>query len=112
MPNLKKYFEVIKKNIKENAGEMGAIGDLFGSGENVLMAFAASPLQELTKTVVKQVIPNVVEKSMAEFNDTLQGFFGSAISLLNKQKGSDNPLLDWAAKIFGIDGEYKTKYNI
>ena len=109
MPNLKKYFKNVQGNIKkvidENGG--GMLGNLFGGG-NVLMAFAASPLEELTKTAVKQLVPKIVENSVSQFNDTLQGFFGSMISKINKGADSDSPIMNWVQKILGIDSELST----
>ena len=104
MPNLKKYFKNVQGNIKkvidENGG--GMLGNMFGGG-NVLMAFAASPLEELTKTAVKQLVPKIIENSVSQFNDTLQGFFGSMISKINKGADSENPVMNWVQKILGID---------
>ena len=109
MPNLKKYFKNVQGNIKkvidDNGG--GMLGNLFGGG-NVLMAFAASPLEELTKTAVKNLVPKIVENSVNQFNDTLQGFFGSVISKINKGAESDSPIMNWVQKILGIDSELST----
>ena len=112
MPNMKKYFKNIKGNINriinENGG--GMLGNMFGGG-NVLMAFAASPLEELTKQAVKSLVPKIVENSMNQFNDTLQGFFGSMISMINKGANSDSPIMNWVQKILGIDSELRTNID-
>jgi cell wall-associated NlpC family hydrolase len=107
MPNLKKYFSVIKKNIANSSSEFDMLGNLFGGG-NVALTFAASPLEELMKAAVKQVIPKVLSSSMDRFNSTLQGFFGSLISKINGGYGSDNPIINWVSKIFGIDSSLNT----
>ena len=111
MPNLKKYFQYAKKNIANNSGELAMLGDLFGNGTSMLQAFAASPLESIMKASIKQLIPTVLKSSMDQFNDTLQGFFGSAITKLNRADSYDNPVLGFIQKIFGIQPDLKTDFD-
>ena len=109
MPNIKKYMQYVKKNIANNSGEFAMLGDLFGNGVSMLQTLAASPLEDIMKGAIKQLVPTVLKSSMDQFNNTLQGFFGSAITKLNRAAGNgDDPALGLIQKIFGIDPELKT----
>lgn len=111
MPNLKKYFQYAKKNIANNTGELAMLGDLFGNGVSMLQTLAASPLEDVMKAGIKQMIPTVLKSSMDQFNDTLQGFFGSAITKLNRVDSYDNSVLGFIQKIFGIQPDLKTDFD-
>jgi cell wall-associated NlpC family hydrolase/GH24 family phage-related lysozyme (muramidase) len=110
MPDLKKYFKTVGKNIKNSSSELDMLGNMFGGG-NIAMTFAASPLEELTKMAVRQFVPKILESSMDQLNGTLQGFFGSIISKINRGYGSDNPITNWISKIFGIDSSIKDQID-
>lgn len=106
-PDIKKYGQHIKKNIMNNMGEFALLGDLFGNGVSMLQTLAANPMEELVKAGVKAMIPTVLKESTENFSNALQGFFGSAITKLNRS-GDDNEVMNYIRKIFGIEPDLKT----
>ena len=110
MPNIKKYMQYVKKNIINNTGEFAMLGDLFGNGVSMLQTLAASPLEDIMKGAIKQLVPTVLKSSMDQFNNTLQGFFGSAVTKLNRAD-SDNGVLNFIKKIFGFEPDLKTDFD-
>lgn len=100
--DIKKYLKVIKNNLKNEAGMLGALGDMFGDDSNPFLTFAANPLQFIPNMIASYLLPKSIEQAMQSFDKTVSGFFGSALAKINSQRGSDNPIADMIGKIFGI----------
>ena len=99
--DLSAYFDVVKKNISAELGNLIPSG--FGEDSNMLASFMTSPLEEVMKYVVKGVIPSTVKAASKELNDTISGVFGTLIGkLANARKSSDGGLLETIAKFLGI----------
>ena len=83
MVDIKKYMKVIKANMKDQAGMLGSMADMFGEDSNPFLTFAANPLQFIPNAIAAYLIPKSVETAMESFDKTVSGFFGSAIAKLN-----------------------------
>lgn len=108
-PDLEAYYERIKQNIQDmSAGTGDMIKQMLENG--VLDTMISSPLEGLTKGLVSTVIPNVLKKSMKDFNKTLSGAFSS---VMNKMMASDNDngIFNMIRNIFGIDTTMKSGFN-
>lgn len=111
MVDLKQYFTHVKKNLGEELGGIGDFADILGNGENSLLAFASSPISDLAKGFVKKAIPELMKTSMEQFDNSLQGLFGSMIAKINGAKSSDNPIIEKLANIFGVNVDSKSSVD-
>lgn len=109
--DIKKYLKVIKNNLKNEAGMLGALGDMFGDDSNPFLTFAANPLQFIPNMIASYLLPKSIEQAMQSFDKTVSGFFGSALAKINSQRGSDNPIADMIGKIFGIRSNAKSSID-
>lgn len=108
-PDLKEYFNIIKRNISEQMGSIGAINSMFGEDSNALLSFVSSPLKFIPNLIVNKMVPNTLEKSMEQFDKTLSGFFGSLIAKFNTMaKDEENIFTSTIGKIFGIRNGVKS----
>ena len=107
-PDLKEYFNIIKRNISEQMGSIGAINSMFGEDSNALLSFVSSPLKFIPNLIVNKMVPNTLEKSMEQFDKTLSGFFGSLIAKFNTMaKDEENIFTSTIGKRFGISNGVK-----
>ena len=111
MVDIKQYFTHVKKNLGEELGGIGDFADILGNGENSLLAFASSPISDLAKGFVKKAIPKMMKDSMEQFDNSLQGLFGSLIAKINGAKTSDNPIIEKLANIFGVNVDSKNRVD-
>lgn len=107
MPDLKAYWANIKRNaVNALPSEVKMIfgNNIGGEGANNLLAWVASPLQVVTDTIAKTIIPKMVTKTMQDFDTTLSGSFSGLMAQLNKLAvDEDSPLLKkYLGKIFGV----------
>lgn len=109
IPDIKEYINIIKRNVSEQMGSLGAMNSMFGEDSNALLSFVSSPLKFIPNLIVNAMIPNTVEKSMKQFDKTLSGFFGSLIAKFNTMaKDEDNKFTSILGKIFGIRNGIKS----
>ena len=99
IPDLKEYFEAVKKNVSEQISSMG-IPALSEEG-NMLKAMVTSPMQYVTEHLVKKAIPESIAEATKEINETISSVFGTFIATLNNNKG-ESGLLGQLSKFFGI----------
>ena len=76
-PDLRQYFNLIKRNMTEQLGSLGAMNSMFGENSNALLSVVASPLKFIPNYLINKMIPSTLEKSMEQFDKSLSGFFGS-----------------------------------
>lgn len=103
-PDLMEYFKKVKSNAKSMSGGVADLTNIFEDG-NILLTFAGSPLKLITDKLVQTVIPKSLDKTMNQFNKSLEGYFGSTIMKLNQMANSDeaNPILKGIGKLLGIE---------
>ena len=112
--NFSEYFKNVQKNMKNESGVLGAMGDMFEGG-NTLMALTAAPLEFLPRMLVTKMIGENFKKSSDKLNKSISGFFSSALSFFNDLKQEDN-FLSRIGNIFGVNNRLSTsidtsKYN-
>lgn len=100
-PDLKLYAQNVKKNISSMDGGVGGMLEAFGDG-NLLLTFASSPLKMVTDKLIDKMVPQIVEQSVNNFNESLKGFFGSFILKMNTMTKDDNPILRKVGEILGV----------
>ena len=111
-PNLKEYGNIIKKNISDQLGAIGAMNSMFGEDSNALLSLVSSPLKFIPNMIVNKMVPKAVEKAFGEFDKSLSGFFGSLISKFNTMaKDEDNIFTSTIGKIFGIRNSVKSSID-
>lgn len=111
-PNLNEYFNLIKRNVSEQLGALGAMNSMFGEDSNTLLSFVASPLKFIPNYIVNKTIPKTLEKSMEQFDKSLSGFFGSLISKFNTMANDeDNIITSTIGKIFGVRNSVKSSID-
>ena len=106
--DIKNYAKNIKQNlINEMPPELKMIfGDsIGGEGSNLLLTFAASPLQFITKFVAKSLIPSVTKQAVKEFDNTLSGAFSGILARFNKMandQDNDSEISRILGRVFGV----------
>lgn len=107
------YASYVKKNINRFADENMFISQIKGMLEqtDALGSIMAAPLRFITEDIAKQVIPKVVQTSMARFDDMLGEFAVNALTKIGSLQGSTNPVFDAIGKIFGINNKMNTKVD-
>ena len=107
-PDLAQYGKRIIQNMKNNSdGTAEMLQFIMESG--TLDQILASPLEGITKGIVKKVIPNMMKDAMKTFNQSLSGFFSSMISNINNME--DFGVQGMIKRIFGIDDKVKTSID-
>ena len=110
MLDISALVEHLKKRSKSQSGGMfDFIKSMMemGVGETL----AASPLQAVTDTIAKKLIPNMLQESMKSFNETLSGFFTSAVAKIN-QSDFDNPIGNFLKNLLGFDANPKKSIDV
>lgn len=100
MPDLSTYLENIKKNLKamdNGTSEFIKMMTEDGMGDTLV----ASPLQFITNSLVKKVIPDVLKTSMKSFNKTISGAFATTMAKLSK--ADDFGVMGYIKNILGVD---------
>lgn len=107
-PDLAQYGKRIAQNLKNNSdGTAEMLQFIMESG--TLDQILASPLEGITKGIVKKVIPTMMKDAMKTFNQSLSGFFSSMISNINQME--DFGIQGMIKRIFGIDDKAKTSID-
>lgn len=111
-PDLKEYIKLVKKNLGDQLGAVGAMNSMFGEDSNALLSLVSSPLKFIPNMLVNKVVPKTVEKAFGEFDKSLSGFFGSLISKFNTMaKDEENIFTSTIGKIFGIKNNIKSSID-
>ena len=110
VPNLKTYFDNVKKNFGNTMRQYIPSMDM-GMEGNELLTLVTNPLAFIPKFFVNSLVPKTMEKAMAELDKSITGFFGSLMTKANKMKNSDSPLLSAIGNILGISGGLKSSLN-
>lgn len=107
MPDLKNYWAAIKKNAVNALPQevkMLLQNNVGGEGANNLLAFVASPLQFVSTSITRTLIPKMITKTMADFDKTLSGAFSGMLAQFNKMANDEDAgfLQQYLGKVFGI----------
>lgn len=103
-PDLKKYFQNIKKNIAANSG-MGmfsSMSGMFGDNSNALAMLAASPLKFIPEAIINTVVPKTIEASMENLDKSMSNMFGSMMVKFNTMANSDDFIASLLGKTLGV----------
>lgn len=113
MVDIESYAHNILDNINTMTSGVTDMLTVFGDGDsNMIHALVASPLKVITDSMVKSIIPKMVESSMEEFNKSLGGVFGSLMLKLNSVNEFDDSFFkSTLSKIFGVESKLKTKID-
>lgn len=100
--DINNYLNVVKDNINSNTGGVFDILKMM-SETTGLQNLIASPLSFAIESVIQSVIPNVLKKSMDNFNQSISGLFANGMMWLNNKANNDESGI-WRniANIFGV----------
>ena len=112
-PDLKEYASQLKKNFMEILGPEAqmVLGNDMGEGSNMLMALVANPLQGIPNFIVKSIVPITIKKSLETLDASFSNLFANFIARMNKAAGSDNIILQYLGRLFGLRVDKKTTYD-
>lgn len=80
--DLREYVGMVKDNLSSGGSGMGdMLKDYLNNGA-MKSVLAASPLEGLTKGLVKTVIPSLIKDNVAELNKSIAGAMGSIVTKL------------------------------
>lgn len=108
--SIKDYFNVVGKNLKDVADDLG-LGMLgIGSDDdnNPLAAMAANPLSFIPIAIANAAIGPKLKQAMQNFDKNLAGVFGTVMARMTALSKSDNEVLSLIGRIFGIKETNKT----
>lgn len=108
VPDLGQYAKRIKQNLKANDSGMSDMLQMI-TESGALETMLASPLEGITKAIVKGFVPRMMKDAMKTFNQSLSGFFTSMIANVNNME--DFGVKGMIKKIFGIEDSYSTKLD-
>lgn len=102
-PDLARYGKEVTKNLKEALGPEFSIlfGNDMGDG-NMLLTLVANPLQFIPDFFAKKLVPHTIKKSLESLDETVDGVFSNLMARLVKMGDSDNPVLSWIGRVFGL----------
>jgi hypothetical protein len=100
IPDFDNYFDLVKKNIANELGNMGM--PEFSENSNMLATFMTSPLKGAMKYVVNGLIPGTIKAATKELDSSLSGIFGNVIGALGNAREKDGPL-GILARILGVN---------
>lgn len=117
MLDFKGYIKASANNLFKQSGLSAMMGmnDSFGEDANLLLTFASSPLKFITDIIAKKAVPEVLDKSLKTFNNTLSSFFATnlfKLSAYGKRENEDNKILSVLGKFFGLDTNIKTTIDV
>lgn len=107
--NIGKYLEAVKQNMNEvTGGTVDMVKTIFS--KDMMESLIASPLQFVTNSLVKTIIPKTLKSSMVEFNKSLSGAFSSGMLKLLDMDDTDD-FKSLAKRIFGIEPKMATSFD-
>lgn len=111
MVSIKDYKAYVKKNIN-NAIESNLFTSqlkTMATDTDILKQAVATPLRGVVKNMVGQIVPQVLETSIKEFDQTLGEFVLTGLTKIGSYRTRyDNPILRTLGEIFGITNRYET----
>lgn len=112
-PDLKEYSKQLYKNFMDILGPEAqmVLGNDMGEGSNMLMALVANPLQGIPNFIVKSIVPVTIKKSLETLDASFSNLFANFIARMNKAAGSDNIILQYLGRLFGLKLDKKTTYD-
>ena len=112
-PDLKEYGKQLYKNFMEILGPEAqmVLGNDMGEGSNMLMALVANPLAAIPQFIVKSIVPATIKKSLETLDASFSNLFANFIARMNKAAGSDNIVLQYLGRLFGLKIDKKTTYD-
>ena len=112
-PDLKEYSKQLYKNFMDILGPEAqmVLGNDMGEGSNMLMALVANPLQGIPNFIVKSIVPVTIKKSLETLDASFSNLFANFIARMNKAAGSDNIILQYLGRLFGLKIDKKTTYD-
>jgi len=105
--DIKKYATQVKRNLSGELGAVSSMNDMFGEDSNLLLAFASSPLKFIPNAIINKLTPKVIEKSAANLDKSINGFFGSLMTKFNSMANDDNMIASAIGRILGIRNNVK-----
>ena len=113
MVNISDYKKFVTKNVDK------AINDnLFAStirnmltDESTLKSIIAAPLKGTVKNLTQQLLPQMVQMSIKQFDDTLGETLIAGLTKVGSWSDSSNPLLSTLGQIFGIKNKMKASVD-
>ena len=116
--NIREYAKHVKRqafntlNSLTGNGLSMLLGDTTGENSNLLAQFAATPFRSTMATLMNKALGARFDKAAAELNTTLTGIIPSLIAKMNNVgKKSDNSIMGFLGKIFGIKDKSNETIN-
>lgn len=116
--NIREYAKHVKRqafntlNSLTGNGFSMLLGDTTGENSNLLAQFAATPFRSTMATLMNKALGARFDKAAAELNTTLAGIIPSLIAKMNNAgKKSDNGIMGFLGKIFGIKDKSNETIN-
>ena len=116
--NIREYAKHVKRqafntlNSVTGNGLSMLLGDTTGENSNLLAQFAATPFRSTMTTLMNKALGARFDKAAAELNTTLTGIIPSLIAKINNAgKKSDNGIMGFLGKIFGIKDKSNETIN-
>ena len=116
--NIREYAKHVKRqafntlNSLTGNGLSMLLGDTTGENSNLLAQFAATPFRSTMATLMNKALGARFDKAAAELNTTLAGIIPSLIAKMNNAgKKSDNGIMGFLGKIFGIKDKSNETIN-
>lgn len=116
-PDLARYFEHVKSNVKNSMSMITSISDMFGSmggsPADMIRSMLSSPVASLMKLGSNSLINKYLGKELESLNKTIGGLFSGGLNKLSRAKGKGifAPIIDFAKSIFGIKSSVDTKID-
>lgn len=111
-------LEGYAKNVKSNFQQMkdtnmivNFVSSVF-EDESTLSMLAKSPLEFVSNTLTKHIIPMSIRATMEQLDKSVTEFFPAMINKLSRLAVDNNPLLQMVGELFGVDTKTKAGPNM
>lgn len=108
------YKKFVKKNFSnwvDNDFVASQVKNMLFEQTDTLGSIVQIPLRSIAKNIAEQFIPNMVQRSMKEFDRSVGEFAITALTKLGSREDSSNPVLSALASIFGIRNKMNTRVD-
>lgn len=108
------YKKFVKKNFGnwvDNDFVASQVKNMLFEQTDTLGSIVQIPLRSIAKNIAEQFIPNMVQRSMKEFDRSVGEFAITALTKLGSREDSSNPVLSALASIFGIRNKMNTRVD-
>lgn len=102
MIDIRKYGELVKRNIKNKSSILDSMINIDTGSGNFSDSLVASPISELMKLGLEGVTKKYVGDVMDNFNKSLEGVFGSLLMNMNTNSNKKGGIYKLINDIFGI----------